>query len=88
MAAMRKYSVDFDLFAITYVPCSYGPGFDSWQDQDFSLLHNAQSGSEASVSQEVKRPGRETDHSLQSSAEVKNSGAIPPLSHTSSWRGA
>jgi hypothetical protein len=27
----------------------------------------------------VKRPGRETDHSLPSSAEVKNVGAIPPL---------
>jgi hypothetical protein len=27
----------------------------------------------------VKRPGRETDHSPPSSAEVKNGGAIPPL---------
>jgi hypothetical protein len=33
----------------------------------------------------VKRPGRETDHSPPSTAEVKNDGAIPPLSHTSSW---
>jgi hypothetical protein len=36
----------------------------------------------------VKRPGRESDHSLPSSAEVKNGGAIPPLPHTSSWRSA
>jgi hypothetical protein len=32
-------------------------------------------------------PGGEADLS-PSSAEVKNSGAIPPLYHTSSWRGA
>jgi hypothetical protein len=32
----------------------------------------------------VKRQGRETDHSPQSSAEVRNGGAIPPLPHTSS----
>jgi hypothetical protein len=32
----------------------------------------------------VKRPGREADNSLPSSAEVKNGGAIPPLPHTSS----
>jgi hypothetical protein len=36
----------------------------------------------------VKGLGREADHSPPSSAEVKNDGAIPPLSHTSSWRGA
>jgi hypothetical protein len=40
------------------------------------------------ISQEVKRLGREADHSLPSSAKVKNSGAIPPLPHTSSWLGA
>jgi hypothetical protein len=34
----------------------------------------------------VKLPGREADHSPQSSAEVKN--AIPPLPKSSSWRGA
>jgi hypothetical protein len=33
----------------------------------------------------VKRPGREADHSPQSSSEVKNGGAISPLPHTSSW---
>jgi hypothetical protein len=31
---------------------------------------------------------READHSPPSSAEVKNDGAIPPLPHTPSWRGA
>jgi hypothetical protein len=36
----------------------------------------------------VKRPGRETDHSPPSSAEVKNSGAKSLLPHTSSWCGA
>jgi hypothetical protein len=35
---------------------------------------------------ELKRPGPETDHSLFSDAEVKNSGAILPLPQTSSWR--
>jgi hypothetical protein len=34
----------------------------------------------------IKRPEREADHPLPSSAEVKNGGAIPPLPHTSSWR--
>jgi hypothetical protein len=37
---------------------------------------------------EVKRQGREGDHSPLSSAEVKNSGAIPPLPHVSSWHSA
>jgi hypothetical protein len=36
----------------------------------------------------VKRQRREADHSPPTSAEVKNGGAIPPLSNTSSWRGA
>jgi hypothetical protein len=36
----------------------------------------------------VKMPVREADHSPPSSAEVKNGGAIPPLSHMSSWHGA
>jgi hypothetical protein len=33
----------------------------------------------------VKRPGFEADHSPPASAEVKDGGAIPPLSHMSSW---
>jgi hypothetical protein len=40
------------------------------------------------LSLEVKQPGREAAHSPPSTAEVKNGGAIPPLPHTSSWRGA
>jgi hypothetical protein len=32
--------------------------------------------------------GFEDNHSHPSSAEVKNGAAIPPLLHTSSWRGA
>jgi hypothetical protein len=36
----------------------------------------------------VKRPGSEADHSPPTSAEVKSGGAIPPLPHRSSWRGA
>jgi hypothetical protein len=30
---------------------------------------------------DVKRPGREADHSPPSTAEVKSGGAVPPLSH-------
>jgi hypothetical protein len=40
------------------------------------------------LSSELKRPGRETNHSPPSSGEVKNGGAVPPLRHMSSWRGA
>jgi hypothetical protein len=36
----------------------------------------------------AKRQGREADQSLPYSAEVKNDGAIPPLSLMSSWNGA
>jgi hypothetical protein len=36
-------------------------------------------GVPAALSLEVKRPGREADHSRPSSAEVKMRGAIPPL---------
>jgi hypothetical protein len=65
-------------------------GFNSRQGQSFSLLHSGQAGSGAhpasysvgtgggAISPEVKRPGREADHSSPSSAEVKNGGAIPP----------
>jgi hypothetical protein len=34
----------------------------------------------------LNRSGRETDHSRQSSADVKNGGATTPLLNTSSWR--
>jgi hypothetical protein len=36
----------------------------------------------------VNRPRREDDRSPPSSSEVKNAGAVPPLSHTYSWRNA
>jgi hypothetical protein len=36
----------------------------------------------------VTRPGREAYQSLSSSAEVKNSGAIPSLPHVSVWHSA
>jgi hypothetical protein len=39
------------------------------------------------ISAGVKRQGPEADHS-PSSAEVKNGGAMFPLPHTPSWRGA
>jgi len=35
----------------------------------------------------VKRPGREADHSLPSSAEIKMRGAITHSPNTPSWRG-
>jgi hypothetical protein len=66
--------------------------------QDFSLLHSVQSGSGArptyypvgtgALSPGVKWQGCEADHSPQSSAKVKNGGAIPPLLHMSSWHNA
>jgi hypothetical protein len=36
------------------------------------------------LSQGVKRQGRQSDHSPPSIARVKNGGALPPISHTSS----
>jgi hypothetical protein len=36
----------------------------------------------------LKRLKLEADHSPPSNAKVNNGGVIPPLSHTSSWRGA
>jgi hypothetical protein len=36
----------------------------------------------------VKRQGCDADHSLQNSAEVKNSAATPLFRHMSSWRDA
>jgi hypothetical protein len=40
------------------------------------------------LSPEVKRPGREADHSPPSIAEVKTDGAIQPLPYMSPWGGA
>jgi hypothetical protein len=39
------------------------------------------------TSPEVRRPGRQADHSPPSSAEVKNDRALSPLPHTPSWFG-
>jgi hypothetical protein len=60
-----------------------------------SLLHGVQTGSgvhpasypmgTGALSQEIKRPRREADHSPPSTAAVNNRGTIPPLHHTSSW---
>jgi hypothetical protein len=68
------------------------------RSSDFSLLHSVQADFVAhhasySISIRdtfpgVKRPQPEADHSSASGVEVKNSGAMPPLSHTSSWGGA
>jgi hypothetical protein len=65
--------------------------------RDFSLLHSDHNASGAHpVSYPVgtrrffpgvKRLEHETDHSPPSSAEIKNGWVIPPLPHTSSWRG-
>jgi hypothetical protein len=66
--------------------------------QDFSLLHSIQTDSGAQPASSPmgtggcfpggKAAGREADHSPPFSAEVKNGGAIPPLPHVFSWRGA
>jgi hypothetical protein len=74
-------------------------GFSSQQEQDFFLQSAASRPVLKSdqpliqivpraLSPGVNRPGRKTDHSPPSSTDVKNDGAIPPLPHTSSWRGA
>jgi hypothetical protein len=36
----------------------------------------------------IMRPAYESDNSSPPNAEVKNVGGIPPLPHTSLWRGA
>jgi hypothetical protein len=50
-----------------------------------SLLFN---GHQGIFSPGGRTTGREADHLPPSSAEVKNDGAIPPLRHMPSWRGA
>jgi hypothetical protein len=57
----------------------------------FSVLHSVQSSSQGDpafylmgrgpLPRGVKRLGREADHSLASSAEVRNGGAVPPTLH-------
>jgi hypothetical protein len=68
------------------------PGFDSQQGQDTSAtpgfrpaLRSTQPPAQwvpGALLPGLKRPGCGTDHSPPSSAEVKNSGAIPPLPHS------
>jgi hypothetical protein len=63
--------------------------FESWQVQEFSLFHVAQTGSGAhpafnpmgteALSLGVKRPGSEGDYSPPISAEVKNGDSTTPL---------
>jgi hypothetical protein len=62
--------------------------FESRQGQNFFFLHNDQTDSGAHPASELKWPVREVDHSLPSSAEVKNGGAIPMLPHMSSKHSA
>jgi hypothetical protein len=77
----------------------YGLGFNSRQWQKV-LLYSTDSRPALELTQplihwvpgvlssDVKQPGRETDHPPPSSAEVKNSRAIPPIPHTLSSRDA
>jgi hypothetical protein len=77
--------------------CTAGVRF--WVEaRSLSPLHSVLMGSETSpasysvvpgaVSPELKLPGRETNCLPPSTAEIKNGGAILPLPHTPSWRGA
>jgi len=72
-------------------------GFDSRQKHKIVLLASASRPALrpiqppiqrelGSLSSWVKRPERKAGHSPPSSPEIK-SGAMPPLPHTSSWRG-
>jgi hypothetical protein len=73
------------------------PGFDYRQRQDL-VLYNVKpplvptqppiQRVPCAISSEIKRPGREADHSPPSSAEVKCGGTVPPLPHTASFRSA
>jgi hypothetical protein len=74
-------------------------GFDSWQWQKIFLYSSASRSAlratqpriqcvTGALSPGVKRSGSEADHPTPSSVEIKNSGAIPPFFHTSSWPSA
>jgi hypothetical protein len=54
-------------------------GFDSRWRQLIFLLFITTRPALGAVSRRIKRPGREADRSLQSTAEAKNGGARPPL---------
>jgi hypothetical protein len=53
--------------------------------KDFSLLRSVQTDSGAHPTSYTMDTGGDLPHSPPSSVEVKNGGAIPPLSHMSSW---
>jgi hypothetical protein len=72
--------------------------FDSWQGKEI-FLYCIESRLALRCTQlpiqwmqffypRIKRSGREVDHSPSTRAEFKKDGAISPLAHTSSWRGA
>jgi hypothetical protein len=66
--------------------------------RDFSLFYSIQTSPGVhpgtytmgigALSPGVKRLRREANHAPPSSAKVKNAGAVSPLPHMSSWRGA
>jgi hypothetical protein len=57
------------------------PEFESWRGNSFFSIPRRPDRGDFS-------PGGKADHSLPSSAEIKNVGTIPPLPHISSWRGS
>jgi hypothetical protein len=72
--------------------------FDSWQRQKFSIFSTASrltlgptqppiQWMLGALSLGFKQLERESDHSLLSSAKIKNCRAIPSLPHMYSWRG-
>jgi hypothetical protein len=73
-----------------------GVRFPAWQDFTLHSVHSPALGPTQYLVQwvpralfpAVKRPRRESDHSLPASTEVKNGGAIPPLPHMYSWHSA
>jgi hypothetical protein len=64
-------------------------GFDSWQERKVFLLYTIQTGCKGHVapytmntgtlSQGVKWPEGEANHSSPSTADARNCGAIPPF---------
>jgi hypothetical protein len=63
-------------------------GFNSWQRhtasrQALGPIQPLVQWVAGFLSPGAKPPGREADNSPPSNAEVKNGGAIPPISHTS-----
>jgi hypothetical protein len=76
-------------FNFNFIAMGYGLGFDSRRGQE-NILFLTQSRMAlepiqlpvwvtGALSLGLKRLGREAEHELTSSAEVKNGGAIPPL---------